>query len=141
MILVRKNVSKVLIFWKCFKFERCFESVGVCFENSKDVCFEMDQVTRSNLPTQKFFMFIFFLLWHCYLTIDLVDNSIFGCKGMGVGHRIVMIAMLWDTLAFLFEGLRSFWKASFDSVIEGLWYFIFYCSLLRHLTCIIWPFL
>ena len=37
MILVRKNVYKVLIFCKCFKFERCFESVCVCFENSKDV--------------------------------------------------------------------------------------------------------
>ena len=38
MILVRKNVYKdVWSFENVFKFVRGFESVGVCFENSKDV--------------------------------------------------------------------------------------------------------
>ena len=37
-----------------------FESVGVCFENSKDVLFEIKQVIRSIIPTQKSFLFIFF---------------------------------------------------------------------------------
>ena len=37
MILVRKNVYKVFDLLKMFSsFERCFRSVGVCFENSKD---------------------------------------------------------------------------------------------------------
>ena len=38
MILVRKNVYKDVDLLKmCSSFVRCFESVGVCFENSKDV--------------------------------------------------------------------------------------------------------
>ena len=38
MILVRKNVYKVFDLLKMFSsFERGFKSVGVCFENSKDV--------------------------------------------------------------------------------------------------------
>ena len=37
-----------------------FESVSVCFENSKEFCFEIEQVIRSILPTQKSFLFIFF---------------------------------------------------------------------------------
>ena len=38
MILVHKNVYKdVCLFENVFKFERCFDSVGVCFENNKDV--------------------------------------------------------------------------------------------------------
>ena len=36
-----------------------FESVGVCFENIKDVCFEMEQVIMINLPTQMSFLYIF----------------------------------------------------------------------------------
>ena len=61
MIPVRKNVYKdVRSFENVFKFERCFDSVGVCFENSKDVLFEIEQVIRSILPTQKSFLFIFF---------------------------------------------------------------------------------
>ena len=40
MILVRKNVYKVFDLLKMFSsFERCFESVGVGFENRKDVLF------------------------------------------------------------------------------------------------------
>ena len=63
MILVRKNVYKVFDLLKMFsKFVRYFESVGVCFENSKDVCFEMEQVIRSILTTQKSFLFIFLFL-------------------------------------------------------------------------------
>ena len=48
---------------KCWAFENisCLENVlkvflkvlGVCFEKSKDVCFEDEQETRTNLPTQK----------------------------------------------------------------------------------------
>ena len=37
-----------------------FESVSAYFENSKDVCFEMEQVIRGILPTQNSFLFIFF---------------------------------------------------------------------------------
>ena len=58
MILVRKNVYKYVCLLKMF----CKMFWNVCvfvFENSKD-CFEMEQVTRSNLPTQMSFLFIFF---------------------------------------------------------------------------------
>ena len=42
-------------------FVRMFENVCVfVFENSKDSCFGMEQVTRSNLPTQMSFLFIFY---------------------------------------------------------------------------------
>ena len=61
MILVRKNVYKDVDLLKMFSsFVRCFESVGACFENSKDVLFEIEQVIRSNLPNQMSFLFIFF---------------------------------------------------------------------------------
>ena len=40
------------------------------------------------------------LIWYEALSLDV--------KGTGMGHRIVMIVMLRDVLAFLFEGLRSF---------------------------------
>ena len=49
--------TKMLIFFKMYS---SFESVSVCFENSKDVLFEIEQVIRSILPTQKSFLFIFF---------------------------------------------------------------------------------
>ena len=39
--------------------KRCLESVCDCFENSKDVCFESEQVTKSNLLTQKVFRCVF----------------------------------------------------------------------------------
>ena len=42
-------------------FGKCFGSVCDCFENRKDVCFEIEQVTKSNLPTQKV-LDVFFLL-------------------------------------------------------------------------------
>ena len=60
MILVRKNVYKdIWSFENVFNFVRCL-NVGDYFENSKDVCFEMDKVIRSNLPTQMSFLFISF---------------------------------------------------------------------------------
>ena len=31
----------------------------IVFEDSKDVCFEIEQVTKSNLPTQKVFRYSF----------------------------------------------------------------------------------
>ena len=59
MILVRKNVYKdVCLFENVFKFVKCFGNVRVYFENSKDSCLEMEQVTRSNLPTQLSFLCI-----------------------------------------------------------------------------------
>ena len=62
MITVRKNVCKVLSFLKIFQvLERCLESVCECFENRKDVCFEIEQVIRSNLPTQKVLDVLFLL--------------------------------------------------------------------------------
>ena len=61
MILVRKNVYKdVDLFENVFNVCKMFGNVCVYFENSKDICFEMEQVIRSILPTQKSFMFIFF---------------------------------------------------------------------------------
>ena len=52
------NVYKVLSFWKYFIFGKCFESVlkvyVIVFENSKDFYFEIEQATRSNIPTQKY---------------------------------------------------------------------------------------
>ena len=42
MILVRKNVYKDVDLLKMFSsFIRGFESVGVCFENKKDILFEI----------------------------------------------------------------------------------------------------
>ena len=61
MILVGKNVYKdVCLFENVFNVCQMFGNVCVCFENSKDSCFEMEQVTRSNLPTQMFFLCIFY---------------------------------------------------------------------------------
>ena len=55
MILVRKNVYKdVCLFENVFNVCKMFGNVCVCFENSKDLLFKMEQVTRSYLPTQKF---------------------------------------------------------------------------------------
>ena len=60
MILVRKNVYKdVDLFENVFNFVRCLEMCVFVFENCKDVCFEIEQVTKSNLPTQMSFLFIF----------------------------------------------------------------------------------
>ena len=60
MILVRKNVYKDVCLLKMFQyFVRCFEMCVFVFENNKD-CFEIEQVTRSYIPTQKSFLFIFF---------------------------------------------------------------------------------
>ena len=61
MILVRKNVYKdVDLFEKNFNVCKKFGNVCVYFENSKDICFEMESVSKSNLPTQMSFLFIFF---------------------------------------------------------------------------------
>ena len=75
MILVRKNVYKVLIFWKNFQvWKLFFESVGVCFENSKDVFgFEVEQATRNNLPTYKSFV-------HFFLSFDIAILPLIGKK-------------------------------------------------------------
>ena len=40
--------------------EDVLESVCDYFENSKDICFEIEKVIRSNLPTQMSFLFILF---------------------------------------------------------------------------------
>ena len=60
MILVRKNVYKDVCLQKNVSmFCKMFWNVCVfIFENSKD-CFEIDQVTRSYLPTQMSFLCIF----------------------------------------------------------------------------------
>ena len=61
MILVRKNVYKdVCLFENVSMFVSCLEMCVFVFENSKDSCFEMEQVTRSNIPTQMSFLFIFY---------------------------------------------------------------------------------
>ena len=61
MILVRKNVYKMFDLLKMFSmFVRCLKMGVFVFETSKDVCFEMERVIRSNLPTQMSFLFIFF---------------------------------------------------------------------------------
>ena len=63
MILVHKNVYKdVDLFENVFNVCKMFGNVCVCFENSKDICFEMEQVTKSNLPTRKFLDMVFLLL-------------------------------------------------------------------------------
>ena len=140
----------VRTYTKCWSFKNisCLENVSKVFlkvlvfvlKISKDIWFENEQANRKNIPTQKS-LFISSFLWYCYLTIDLVRSLIFGCRGTGVGHRIAMIAILWNILAILFEGLRSFWKDNFDSVIEALWSYIFWLIFLRYPTCITWSFL
>ena len=82
------------VVWKCFEMCVCL------FENSKDY-FEVDQVTRSYLPTQKSFFYIFIpltlLIYHCFGK----QPYLWMLNGMGVGHRMTMIAMLSSILAFL----------------------------------------
>ena len=57
MILVRKNVYKdVDLFENVFNVCKKFGNVCVCFENNKDIYFEMEQVIKSNLPTQMSFL-------------------------------------------------------------------------------------
>ena len=62
MILVRKNVYKdVCLFENVFNVCKMFGNVCVLvLENSKDSYLKIDQVIRSNLPTQMSFLFIFF---------------------------------------------------------------------------------
>ena len=63
MSLVRKNVYKdVCLFENVFNVCKMFWNVRVCFENRKDGCLELEQVTRSNLPTQMSFLCIFLFL-------------------------------------------------------------------------------
>ena len=75
MILVCKNVYKVLSFWKCFEVWKMvlnfFLKVLVfVLKISKDVCFESEKATRNNLPTQMSFLYIFIpltlLIYHCF---------------------------------------------------------------------------
>ena len=87
------NVLKVV--WKCF------ENVCVClFENSK-YCLQIDQITRSYLPIQKSFLYIFIplilLTYHCFGR----QPYLWMLNGTGVGHRMTMIAMLLGILACL----------------------------------------
>ena len=64
MVLVRKNVYKdVFLFLKMFSmFVKFLEMCVFVFENIKDICFESEQVTKSNLPTQKVLDVLFLLL-------------------------------------------------------------------------------
>ena len=58
----------------------------IVFENSKDVCFEIEQATKINLPTQKVLGVLFPPSFRrCYLIIVLVRSSIVGCEGTSVG--------------------------------------------------------
>ena len=87
-----KNVYKVLNFWKYLN--------GKCWCIwKKCLCFEYEQATKNVSTYSKVFCSspsLILLSYHL-----LVRSLIFGCKGTGVGHRIVMITMLWDILAFL----------------------------------------
>ena len=45
--------TKMFVFFEnVFNVCKMFGNVRVCFENNKDVLFEMEQVTKNNLPTQ-----------------------------------------------------------------------------------------
>ena len=115
----------------------------VCvFENSKD-CLKIDQVTRSLSTYSKSLSCTFLTLWHCCFTIVFGKQPyIWMLNGTGVGHRMTMIAMVLSILAsFLFEGLDHLCIGNQDSVIEGLWSFVFVFVLPRYLACIPWPFL
>ena len=107
MILVSEKM-----YTKCWTFENisCFESVWCVF--ARMFILKVRKQLRTFLSTQKSFvhfsLFLLILLSYHWL----VRSLIFECKRTGVGHRIVMITMLWDILAFLFEGLRSFLKAT-----------------------------
>ena len=56
----------MLSFWKYSMFGKCFEDIlkvyVIVFENSKDICFEIEQATKINLPTQKVLGVLFLLL-------------------------------------------------------------------------------
>ena len=123
MILVRKNVYKdVCLLKNVSMFESCLEIVlemCVClFENRKDY-FEIDQVTRSIIPTQKSFLYIFIplmlLIYHCFGR----QPYLWMLNGTGVGHRMTMIAMLPSIFSILRDQDHLF-RQPFDSVIEGL---------------------
>ena len=81
-----------------------------------------------------------------FIPLTLLTYYWFGKKSLsldvkrtGVGHRTTMIEML-PSILVLFEGPRSFcFRQPFDSVIEGLWYYI--CFVLpRYFVCVTWPF-
>ena len=100
MILVRKNVYKdACLFENVFNVYKIFGNV--C-ENSKDSCLEIEQVTRSNLPTQMSFLCIFYsfdivvlpLICQATLTLDVNET--------GVGHRITMISNVARYLSIFF---------------------------------------
>ena len=92
MPLFRKSFVMILVFirmyTKCWTFEQisCFQSVWCVF------VLKVSKQLRSFLPTQKSFVhfsFILILLPYHWL----VKSLIFGCKGTGMGHHIVMIAI------------------------------------------------
>ena len=63
------------------------------FENSKD-CLQFDQVTRSNLPTQKSFLYNFYS-FDIVVTIAIGKQSyLWMLNGTGVGHRMTMITIV-----------------------------------------------
>ena len=110
MVLVRKNVQSVGLL-KIFHVLKVFVlkvSKDVCFESEKECLFWNWASNYEKSTYSKSLCSFLPFLWYCYLTIDLVRSLIFGYKGTGMGHRIIMIAILWDILAFLFERLRSF---------------------------------
>ena len=52
--------TNMFVFLKMFSmFVRCLEMCVFVFENGKDICLKIDQVTRSNLPTEMSFLCIF----------------------------------------------------------------------------------
>ena len=83
MILVRQNVYKdvcllknVSMFWKMFG--KCFEMCVCLF--LKIVRIVWKRASNLELSTLlKCLSYAFLFLWHCWFTIDLVNNPIFGC--------------------------------------------------------------
>ena len=61
MILVCKNVYKdVFLFENVSMFVKCLERRVFVLKIARIVCLEIEQVTRSNLPTQMSFLCIFY---------------------------------------------------------------------------------
>ena len=84
-----------------------FENISWCLSWKCVFVLKVRKQLRTFLPTQKSFVhfFIPLILLSYHL---LASNPIFGYKGTGVGHRIVMNSNVARYLSISLKGLRSF---------------------------------
>ena len=129
-----KNAYKVLDFWKYFMFWKRLVCLKRClfwrWIVSKQL--RMFYLLKSLLFISLFPLTLLSYHW-------LVRILIFGCKGTGVDHRIVIKCNVMRYLSIFLKGLRSFVRKH-SKRHRGNMILYFLLFLLRRLTCITWPF-